>query len=191
MENAIAWRERNPRFGSTFGIRLVELGAWPEWNLLHRKGRYATPRDTILRICHAQDYSHLDSGEAIRFGTSPICRWQIHFVRSKRLQGIHYQAGKKLSLKTEQNYAVTTTQQSPFLGTRRLWAYGRQPLVRPGKLLKMIVWRGGTRSDHASHRMLPTRQSGEVTNCSGALGKCIHARKSGTETVRLRCICQH
>src|SRR5258708_13926876 len=29
---------------------------------------------------------------------------------------------------------------------------GRQPLVRPGKLLKMIVWRGGTRSDHASHR---------------------------------------
>lgn len=25
-------------------------------------------------------------------------------------------------------------------------------LVRPGKLLKMIVWRGGTRSDRASHR---------------------------------------
>src|SRR5580698_353488 len=43
--------------------------------------------------------------------------------------------------------------------------------VRPGKLLKMIVWRGGTRSDRASHRAQPTRQSGEVTNCSGALGK--------------------
>jgi len=28
----------------------------------------------------------------------------------------------------------------------------RQPFVRPGKLLKMIVWRGGTRSDRASHR---------------------------------------
>ena len=49
--------------------------------------------------------------------------------------------------------------------------YCRQPLVRPGKLLKMIVWRGGTRSDRASHRTLPTRQSGEATNCSGALGK--------------------
>jgi len=24
--------------------------------------------------------------------------------------------------------------------------------VRPGKLLKMIAWRGGTRSDRASHR---------------------------------------
>src|SRR2546430_16556013 len=31
---------------------------------------------------------------------------------------------------------------------------GRQPLVRPGKLLKMIVWRGGSRSDRASHRTL-------------------------------------
>jgi hypothetical protein len=26
--------------------------------------------------------------------------------------------------------------------------------VRPVKLLKMIVWRGGTRSDRASHRTL-------------------------------------
>ena len=29
--------------------------------------------------------------------------------------------------------------------------HGRQLGVRPGKLLKMIVWRGGTRSDRASH----------------------------------------
>src|SRR6266852_6250220 len=63
--------------------------------------------------------------------------------------------------------------------------------VRPVKLLKMIVWRGGTRSDRASHRTLPTRQSGEATNRSGALGKCIHARKSGAETARPRRICQH
>ena len=34
----------------------------------------------------------------------------------------------------------------------RFWASCRQPFVRPGKLLKMIVWRGGTRSDRASHR---------------------------------------
>src|SRR5882724_9458879 len=31
---------------------------------------------------------------------------------------------------------------------------GRQTGVRPVKLLKMIVWRGGTRSDRASHRTL-------------------------------------
>ncbi len=47
----------------------------------------------------------------------------------------------------------------------------------------MIVWIGGTRSDRASHRTLPTRQSGEVTNRSGPLGQCIHACKSGAETV--------
>src|SRR6266702_1053751 len=34
----------------------------------------------------------------------------------------------------------------------RTYHGGRQLLVRPGKLLKMIVWRGGTRSDRASHR---------------------------------------
>src|SRR6266481_4445209 len=37
-------------------------------------------------------------------------------------------------------------------GKTTFWSDGWQPLVRPVKLLKMIVWRGGTRSDRASHR---------------------------------------
>src|SRR6267154_6827596 len=31
--------------------------------------------------------------------------------------------------------------------------YNSVPVVRPVKLLKMIVWRGGTRSDRASHHV--------------------------------------
>jgi len=50
--------------------------------------------------------------------------------------------------------SVTTMLDRVHSRARATWSLpdGRQPFVRPGKLLKMIVWRGGTRSDRASHR---------------------------------------
>jgi hypothetical protein len=54
-------------------------------------------------------------------------------------------------LKSQKTLNVFNTRS--FIG----WNAGQLPIsrktgVRPVKLLKMIVWRGGTRSDRASHR---------------------------------------
>jgi hypothetical protein len=45
-------------------------------------------------------------------------------------------------------WGESTTRKLSFADT---WINSRVLVVRPVKLLKMIVWRGGTRSDRASH----------------------------------------
>ena len=62
--------------------------------------------------------------------------------------------------------------------------------LRPEKLLEMIVWQGGLIKPR-----IPLRVAYEVERRGNkpfeALGQRTHTRKSGTRTVRRRCICQH
>src|SRR5713226_5498545 len=127
LEDATAGRGRNPRFGSTLqGVHhlirwsihsLVGLGTWSEWNLLPQF-RVLLQRDyRIFRFCHTQDHSHLDSNEATRVRIVDICRWQVHFVCSKRNPAIQHHVGEKLPLKSSR------TERSPhpcFLAARLL-----------------------------------------------------------------------
>src|SRR5712691_6293179 len=54
----------------------------------------------VIPICHTQDHSYLDSNETTRIRTVNVCRWQVHFVCSKRNPAIQHHVGEKLPLKS-------------------------------------------------------------------------------------------
>ena len=103
-------RGRNPGFGSTLqgfhhlirrGLhRLVGLGSGSERNLLPQFRVLLQRNHRIFRFFHTEDHSHLDSNEATRLRTVNICRWQVHFVCSKRNPENQHHAGEKLPLRS-------------------------------------------------------------------------------------------
>jgi hypothetical protein len=101
----------------------------------------------VASLCHRcrSQHSHPDElgkrihlqAASIAFVATVILNYVFFGLQTARICAL--KATDPLSKKRDE--AIRTTR-----------LYCRQAGVRPVKLLKMIVWRGGTRSDRASHR---------------------------------------
>ena|SRR5437868_1937220 len=125
MEDAIAGRGRNPRFGSIRGE------GWSSWALTPNGIYFINDTEPHATLAYFEFATHrivrisaMDKPPSVGLAVAPDGR-SILYVQNEFSES-NIMLVKNFPLKTSRT-SSHTLEQSPFLGTRRFWTGGRQP----------------------------------------------------------------